>query len=126
VREFTFAFPVQVITRLMGLPREHYVRYLRVPVVDLASGGGDDLSGVGELVGGDADGAVAAGDGAGRPGDAAGGGVATDGDNWLAGGGVGGGGCGAELHCTRRAPTKVRVATRQTPTGDERLPVDLI
>ena len=117
VREFTFAFPVQVIARLMGLPREDYVRFqqlsiellsvvynwdigmaasatlkeyfgeiladrrrdpqddlistlaeseidgreahrrgdLRVPVVDPAGGGGDDVPRVGKSVGGDAD-----------------------------------------------------------------------
>src|ERR1700757_1323902 len=32
VREFTFAFPVQVIARLMGLPREDYVRFQRLSI----------------------------------------------------------------------------------------------
>ncbi len=29
VRQFTFAFPVQVIARILGLPREHYPRFQR-------------------------------------------------------------------------------------------------
>ncbi len=32
VREFTFAFPVQVIARLLGLPREDYVRFQRLSI----------------------------------------------------------------------------------------------
>ena len=32
VREFTFAFPVQVIARLMGLPREDYVRFQQLSI----------------------------------------------------------------------------------------------
>jgi cytochrome P450 len=32
VREFTFAFPVQVIARLMGLPRSDYVRFQRLSI----------------------------------------------------------------------------------------------
>jgi cytochrome P450 len=32
VREFTFAFPVQVIARLMGLPREDYLRFQRLSI----------------------------------------------------------------------------------------------
>jgi cytochrome P450 len=32
VREFTFAFPVQVISRLMGLPREDYVRFQQLSI----------------------------------------------------------------------------------------------
>ncbi|MBV8928891.1 MAG: cytochrome P450, partial [Mycobacteriaceae bacterium] len=32
VREFTFAFPVQVIARLMGLPRADYVRFQRLSI----------------------------------------------------------------------------------------------
>jgi cytochrome P450 len=32
VREYTFAFPVQVIARLMGLPREDYVRFQRLSI----------------------------------------------------------------------------------------------
>ena len=32
VREFTFALPVQVIARLMGLPREDYVRFQRLSI----------------------------------------------------------------------------------------------
>jgi cytochrome P450 len=32
VREFTFAFPVQVIARLMGLPREDYVRLQQLSI----------------------------------------------------------------------------------------------
>lgn len=32
VREFTFAFPVQVIARLMGLPREDYQRFQRLSI----------------------------------------------------------------------------------------------
>ena len=32
VREFTFAFPVQVIARLMGLPRQDYVRFQRLSI----------------------------------------------------------------------------------------------
>jgi cytochrome P450 len=32
VREFTFAFPVQVIARLMGLPRDDYVRFQRLSI----------------------------------------------------------------------------------------------
>jgi cytochrome P450 len=32
VREFTFAFPAQVIARLMGLPREDYVRFQRLSI----------------------------------------------------------------------------------------------
>lgn len=36
VREFTFAFPVQVIARLMGLPREDYVRFQQ-PSIELLS-----------------------------------------------------------------------------------------
>jgi len=32
VREFTFAFPVQVIARLMGLPREDYVNFQRLSI----------------------------------------------------------------------------------------------
>jgi cytochrome P450 len=31
-REFTFAFPVQVIARIMGLPREDYVRFQRLSI----------------------------------------------------------------------------------------------
>jgi cytochrome P450 len=31
-REFTFAFPVQVIARMMGLPREDYVRFQRLSI----------------------------------------------------------------------------------------------
>src|SRR5437588_11954631 len=29
-RDFTFAFPVQVIARIMGLPREDYLRFQRL------------------------------------------------------------------------------------------------
>src|SRR5262249_45656349 len=32
VREFTFAFPVQVIARLMGLPRQDYVRFQQLSI----------------------------------------------------------------------------------------------
>ncbi len=32
VREFTFAFPVQVIARMMGLPREDYLRFQRLSI----------------------------------------------------------------------------------------------
>ena len=32
VREFTFAFPVQVIARLMGLPRSDYVRFQQLSI----------------------------------------------------------------------------------------------
>jgi cytochrome P450 len=32
VREFTFAFPVQVIARLMGLPREDFVRFQQLSI----------------------------------------------------------------------------------------------
>jgi cytochrome P450 len=32
VREFTFAFPVQVIARIMGLPREDYPRFQRLSI----------------------------------------------------------------------------------------------
>ena len=32
VREFTFAFPAQVIARLMGLPREDYVRFQQLSI----------------------------------------------------------------------------------------------
>jgi cytochrome P450 len=32
VREFTFAFPVQVIARLMGLPRKDYVRFQQLSI----------------------------------------------------------------------------------------------
>ena len=32
MREFTFAFPVQVIARLMGLPREDYVRFQQLSI----------------------------------------------------------------------------------------------
>ena len=32
VRKFTFAFPVQVIARLMGLPREDYVRFQQLSI----------------------------------------------------------------------------------------------
>jgi cytochrome P450 len=32
VREYTFAFPVQVIARLMGLPREDYVRFHQLSI----------------------------------------------------------------------------------------------
>ncbi|MGH9205536.1 MAG: cytochrome P450, partial [Acidimicrobiales bacterium] len=32
VREFTFAFPVQVIARMMGLPREDYPRFQRLSI----------------------------------------------------------------------------------------------
>ena len=32
VRQFTFAFPVQVIARLMGLPREDYVRFQQLSI----------------------------------------------------------------------------------------------
>jgi cytochrome P450 len=32
VKEFTFAFPVQVIARLMGLPREDYVRFQQLSI----------------------------------------------------------------------------------------------
>ena len=32
VREFTFAFPVQVIARLMGLPREDYARFQQLSI----------------------------------------------------------------------------------------------
>jgi cytochrome P450 len=32
VQEFTFAFPVQVIARLMGLPREDYVRFQQLSI----------------------------------------------------------------------------------------------
>lgn len=32
LREFTFAFPVQVIARLMGLPREDYVRFQQLSI----------------------------------------------------------------------------------------------
>lgn len=32
VREFTFAFPVQVIARMLGLPREDYVRFQRLSI----------------------------------------------------------------------------------------------
>jgi cytochrome P450 len=32
VREYTFAFPVQVIARLMGLPREDYVRFQQLSI----------------------------------------------------------------------------------------------
>jgi len=32
VREFTFAFPAQVIARLLGLPREDYVRFQRLSI----------------------------------------------------------------------------------------------
>lgn len=32
VREFTFAFPVQVIARLLGLPRSDYVRFQRLSI----------------------------------------------------------------------------------------------
>jgi cytochrome P450 len=31
-REFTFAFPVQVIARIMGLPRQEYVRFQRLSI----------------------------------------------------------------------------------------------
>ncbi len=31
-REFTFAFPVQVIARIMGLPREDYLRFQRLSI----------------------------------------------------------------------------------------------
>ncbi len=31
-REFTFAFPVQVIARIMGLPRQHYLRFQRLSI----------------------------------------------------------------------------------------------
>jgi cytochrome P450 len=32
VREFTFAFPVQVIARIMGLPRQDYLRFQRLSI----------------------------------------------------------------------------------------------